>query len=215
MCKEETQHELMQRLANIETLLKHKEEHAADPISGTVVFSVSRTWLVDYRERKHIYFWSATGQILTIEDYGYFTVPAENWILFDMPDSARVTVPTLSGTSTATLFVKWTDELLPIFDQFISQAGYISLVSPQASTNAGSETIYTFAQEINTVNLQNNTGADVAYAFNTTATAGSLILADGQTLIYSKKITSVHLFTAGAQTVNATTANGIVLLGEL
>lgn len=213
MCKEEIQHEQMQLLAKIEKLLTHKEEHSADPISGTVLLSASRPWLVDYRERKHIYFWSATGESLTIEDYGNFVVPAENWILFDMPSSMRVTAP--NETDPITLFVKWTDELLPISREFISQAGYIDLVDPQASTNAGSETIYTFAQEINAVNLQNNTGADVAYAFNRTATAGSLILADGQTLIYSKKIITVHLFTAGAQTVNATTSGGIVLLGEL
>lgn len=215
MCKEETQEKQTQVLHDILKLLKHREEHAADPISDSVLLSATRPWLVDYRERKHIYFWSASGQILTIEDYGNFVVPAENWTLFDMPNSMRVTAPNVTGNSTITLFVKWTDELLPVFDQFISQSGYISLVSPQASTNAGSETIYTFAEEVNTINLQNNSGANLAYAFNAAATAGSLILATGQTLIYSKKITTVHLFTAGAQTVNATTSGGIILLGEL
>lgn len=213
MCKEEHQLEQLNLLHNIASLLKHREEHAADPISGTVLLSASRPWLVDYRERKHIYLWSATGESLTIEDYGNFVVPAENWILFDMPNSMRITAPEESDP--ITLFVKWTDELLPVSREFVSQASYIDLVNPQASTNAGSETIYTFEQEINTVNLQNNSGADLNYAFNSTVTAGSLVLADGQTLIYSKKITTVHLLTAGAETVNGSSSGGIVLLGEL
>lgn len=96
-----------------------------------------------------------------------------------------------------------------------SAPGYISLVSPAASTNAGSETIYTFSQYVNNVLIQNNSGADLALAFDTTATAGSFTLADGQTLIYSKRILAVHFFTAGAQAVNGSSSGNIVLLGEL
>lgn len=96
-----------------------------------------------------------------------------------------------------------------------SAPGYVDLVSPAATTNAGSETVYTFSQYINNVLIQNNTGSDVALAFDQTATAGSFTLADGQTLIYSKRILTVHLFTAGAQAVNGSSSGNIVLLGEL
>lgn len=103
----------------------------------------------------------------------------------------------------------------PMPMQWIGQSGYIAASSPPTTTNVGADTTYTFSSQVNTVILQNNTAAVVNYAFDTAASAGSLSLAAGQTLIYSKKVTVVHLYTAAAQNINGTTAGNIVLLGEL
>lgn len=210
MCSEEHQQESLKLLREIAKCLN--DERARIPDQQTIQISSAREWSVYYR-RKHIYLWSATGISLDVADYGTFTLQAARWTLFDMPFNLAVTAP--AYTTPTTLFVKWTDELLPDSYQYIAQAGYVALVSPQASTNAGSETVYTFAQEVNSINLQNNSGAALNYAFDSTVTAGSLVLADGQELIYSKKITEVHLLTPGAETVNGSAAGGIVLLGEL
>lgn len=103
----------------------------------------------------------------------------------------------------------------PVPTQDIEQSGYTALSSPAAQTSAGSETQYTFSSQISRVILQNNTTANVMYAFDATASLGSLVLAPGQTLIYPKKVTVVHLYTAAAQNVNGTSAGNIVLLGAL
>lgn len=97
----------------------------------------------------------------------------------------------------------------------LSQAGYVALVAPATQTSAGADTTFTFSQTVNTVILQNNTTAVLNYAFDQAASAGSLSLAAGQQLVYSKRVTAVHLFTTAATNVNGTTSGNIVLLGEL
>lgn len=103
----------------------------------------------------------------------------------------------------------------PVPTQEIEQAGYVAASSPPSTTSAGSDTTYTFSQQVNRVIIQNNTSGNVYYAFDQTASAGSFLLVPGATVIYSKKVTAVHLFTAAAQNINGTTAGNIVLLGAL
>ena len=97
----------------------------------------------------------------------------------------------------------------------LEHSGYVALSSPPAQTNAGSETILTFSQQVNNAVIQNNTSANVNYAFDATASAGSLVLVPNATLIYPKQITTVHLYTAGAQNINGTSSGNIVVLGAL
>lgn len=97
----------------------------------------------------------------------------------------------------------------------LSQAGYVALVAPATQTSAAADTTFTFAQTVNTVVIQNNTAAVLNYAFDQAASAGSLALAAGQQIIYSKRVTAVHLYTTNATNVNGTTSGNIVLLGEL
>ncbi len=97
----------------------------------------------------------------------------------------------------------------------IEQAGYIAATSPPATTNAGSDTPYTFSAQVNRIILMNNTSANVNYAFDAVASAGSLVLTPGSMLVYPKKCTALHLYTAAAQNINGTAAANIVVLGAL
>ncbi|SRR5712692_921913 len=97
----------------------------------------------------------------------------------------------------------------------IEASGYIALTSPPATTNAGSDTALTFAQEVNNVAIQNATSANVYYAFDVAASLGSLFLVPGAFLSYPKKCTVLHLYTAAAQPINGTSAGNIVVLGAL
>lgn len=97
----------------------------------------------------------------------------------------------------------------------VSQSGYVALSSPPTQTNSGSDTTFTFSKQVNCVIIQNNTGSNVNFAFDGAASAGSLLLATGQTFIYAKRVTAVHLYTSSAQNVNGTSGSNIVLLGEL
>lgn len=96
-----------------------------------------------------------------------------------------------------------------------NQIGYVSLVSPPAQTNAGSDTALTFAETVTTVTIQNNTAGSINVAFNATASAGSLLIPAAATLVEEKQCTVLHLYTASAQNINGTSANNIVVLGEV
>ena len=97
----------------------------------------------------------------------------------------------------------------------MSQIGYISLVSPPTQTNAGSDTLLTFASKISQLTIQNNTSAGVNIAFDAAASAGSFLIPSGATFTVDKQCTVVHLYTASAQNINGTSANNIVVLGEV
>ncbi len=101
----------------------------------------------------------------------------------------------------------------PIPNQDIEQANYISATTPPSVTNIGTDTLYTFSSQVSRVILQNNTSVNVNYAFDVTSSAGSLLLLPGSTLVYPKKCTVLHLFTAAAQNINGSSTGNIVVLG--
>lgn len=103
----------------------------------------------------------------------------------------------------------------PIPSQDIEQAGYVAASSPPSTTNAGSDTSYTFSSQVSRVIIQNNTSSNLNYAFDATASAGSLLLVPGAMLVYPKKCTVLHLYTLAAQNVNGTSTGNIVVLGAL
>lgn len=103
----------------------------------------------------------------------------------------------------------------PLPTQDIEQSGYISASSPPATTNAGSDTAYTFSAQVSRVIIQNNTSVNINYAFDATANAGSLLLVPGAMLVYPKKCTVLHLYTASAQNINGSSSNNIVVLGSM
>lgn len=96
-----------------------------------------------------------------------------------------------------------------------AQIGYVSLISPPAQTNAGSETVLTFGEKVTFVTIQNNTASGLNVAFDATASAGSFLVPSGATVVSDKQCNAVHLYTASAQNINGTSANNIVVLGEV
>jgi hypothetical protein len=95
------------------------------------------------------------------------------------------------------------------------QSGHVALSSPPAQTNAGTETVLTFSQQVNNVIIYNGTSATINYALDEAVTAGSLVLAPGYQLDKAKQVTTVHLLTASAQNVNGSSAGNIVVKGAL
>lgn len=94
-------------------------------------------------------------------------------------------------------------------------AGYAATTSPPSTTNASSDTSYTFAAQVRHWLLQNNTSANVQFELDTTATAGSIVLAPGATWLSDIPVTVLHLYTAAAQNINGSSAGNIVLKGWL
>lgn len=103
----------------------------------------------------------------------------------------------------------------PLPAQDIEQPGYVSASSPPTNTNSAADTAYTFVLQVNRVIIQNNSSVNVWYAFDTAASAGSLLLTPGSTVVYPKKCTTLHLYTVTSQVINGTLASNIVVLGAL
>jgi len=95
----------------------------------------------------------------------------------------------------------------------IEQSGYVALSTPPTNTNAGSDTTLTFSSQVNRVILQNNTSANAYLDFDQAASTASLVIVPGALLIYPKKCTSPHLYTAVATPINA--VNGLLVRGAL
>ncbi len=98
--------------------------------------------------------------------------------------------------------------------------GYVSAYGSNAAATTAT-TDYSFkwgaggTTQVNHIMLQNNTGANIQWDLDTAANAGSPILATGQTLFLDVQTTALHLYTAGAQNVNGSTAGNIVVRGWL
>ncbi|SRR6266704_651851 len=107
------------------------------------------------------------------------------------------------------------NNLAPVAMQDIERSGYIAATSPPSATNAGSDTPYTFSSQVQRIIIQNNTSANVNFAFDVAASLGSLLLVPGAMLVYPKKCTVLHIFTAAAQNINGTTVGNIVVLGAI
>jgi hypothetical protein len=134
------------------------------------------------------------------------------------PVSGSVSVsnlPTTQSVNLAQIAGSAIGNTNPAPTQDIEQSGYVSATTPPSTTNAGSDTAYTFSAQVSRVIIQNNTSSNVNYAFDTTASAGSLLLVPGAMLVYPKKCTVLHLYTASAQSINGTSSGGIVVLGAL
>lgn len=97
-----------------------------------------------------------------------------------------------------------------------AQQGYVAASSANAAALTGS-TDYSFAwtSAVNHVMLQNNTGSNLNWDLDVAATAGSPLLATGQTVFLDVRTTILHLFAAGTPNVNGSAASNIVVRGWL
>jgi hypothetical protein len=95
----------------------------------------------------------------------------------------------------------------------IVPAPAVALSSPPANLTAGADTSLTFASEIHHLLIQNNGAVTVGVEFDATASAGSLQVAAGQTLLLDLPLTVLHCYSASAPAVNGTAAGNLVVKG--
>ena len=102
--------------------------------------------------------------------------------------------------------------------QWVSWANpvFIAASSSNAAALAAS-TDYSFKWAapgyVNHLLLQNNDTNNLHFELDATATAGSPMLAPGQTIILDVQVAVLHLFSSGTPNVNGSTANNIVVRG--
>ena len=171
-------------------------------------------------------FHNSDGQALPSTAYGILTGGVDQLInaagTLDRKRSAYSDALPTTGIEASGLmlwngatFDRWKGDNGVARTEDIEAANYVGASSPPSTTNAGTDTTYTFSSQVNRVIIQNNTSANVNYAFDTAASPGTLRLLPGATLIYPKKCTALHLYTAAAQNINGSTAGNIVVLGAL
>lgn len=87
--------------------------------------------------------------------------------------------------------------------------------SNPATTNAGAETLFKWGAggttTVQRIAISNETGSDVRYELDQTATANSLRLKDGNVLFIAQPCATLHLFTVGVQNINQ--ASGVMVRG--
>lgn len=107
MCTEEQHKEKIQWLRLVHAELVSMNE-ALNPIDRTNVISPSQPFIVDYKDRRHLFIYSGSALTLQCEDYGAFALSANTWTNFPFPQGMRVT-PNTAGT----ILTRATNEIVP------------------------------------------------------------------------------------------------------
>ncbi len=189
------------------------------PLNTVVMVSATTPWLLDYKERKNTYVYSATALILSISDMGTFYLPSNAWVNVNFIEGTHVLA--IGQTTNVPLFVRCTDEeLIDARGLQSSPSGYVPAYASNAAALTSS-TDYPFkwgasgTNQVNHLMLQNNTTVNLNFDLDVVATAGSPVLLPGQTVFFDVQVLILHLFQAGTPNVNGNTAANIVVRGWL
>jgi len=174
-----------------------------DNIDSTYSISASQPLIIDYKERKYLFVRSSTNFTLSLEDIGSLPVPANTWVNLSYQQGIRL-VPSVA----ATVLVRATDNYIHP-DRVPSAVGSaIAAYSGNATQTAtgAADTPFKFGTNGNTVVshcvIQNNTGSNITYAFDQSATVSTnmvYILATGQTIFWDRSFTALHFSSAAQQ----------------
>jgi hypothetical protein len=84
------------------------EQRSREPIDKLVQINDTTPYIIDYRERKHIYLWSPNVLTLSFEDFGTGSISPRVWNNLGMPSGIRVL--TVGQTVLVPIFIRCTDE---------------------------------------------------------------------------------------------------------
>ncbi len=109
LIKHARHHEKLDTLKQIERLLLAATKYP--PIDQTVQFSATQPYIVDYKERRHIYVWLPVAQAVSMEDYGSGTLLAQVWINLGLQEGTRIFAT--GSSTTVPMIVRCSDEVIP------------------------------------------------------------------------------------------------------
>lgn len=81
-----------------------------NPIDQLFQISSSIGYVVDYKQRKHIYFWAPSAMTLVVDNYGTGPLAAQQWVNCGFADG---TVIKTNSATLAILIVRCSDEVVP------------------------------------------------------------------------------------------------------
>lgn len=144
-----------------------------DVIHEDVLINNIVPWILNYRNKKHIYVNSPVATSVSIEEFGTIPIPAQAWTLFDYREGSRVLNPGVVSPATQLLLVKHTDEILPGGLPVASGGGIIinppnvTVVGPLTTNGGFGEAIGPYIRTL----LTNNSG-------NTSFTSADILVDD-------------------------------------
>jgi len=214
MCTDDQHKQKMQQaLSDIHQLLIRRT-----PLDSLIMISASQPYVLNYSSRKHVFIWSPNTLTLTLEDLGNLSLTNATWTNVSL--TAGMKIYALGETTPIPILVRCTDEIEQSNIIGSAALGYVPAYASNAAALTSS-TDYSFKwganglTQVNHVMLQNNTGANINWDLDVAATAGSPILATGQTLFLDVQTLVLHLFQAGTPNVNGSTGSNIVVRGWL
>jgi hypothetical protein len=185
-------------------LIRKAIQEARDPVDFAIQLSTTMPWVVDYRNRKHLYIFSPIALTISLEDYGTLTLQANVWHNFDFPASMRIFAT--NQTSPVYAYIKATDETLTL-DYLPAVTATISGTPNVLVTNTTSSPVINRSDiAAYTLNGQSFSGTT---GINTTGSAitvgASLFNPGGKTII----ITAIEVSTGGSaqNQMNVTTSD--------
>ncbi len=101
MCSEE--HEKLLKAIN-------KNTDKRVPLDAIYQISSTQPLIVEYKERRHLFIWSANALTLTLEDIGTLSVSANTWTNIGYTEGMRLTP---ASNTIVAVFVRATDESVP------------------------------------------------------------------------------------------------------
>lgn len=92
-----------------ESLREIKKSYDVDYIDMTLVQN-GQPYVVNYKNRRHLFLWCITNFTATIGTYGSFSFVAGNWYNISFRDSTPIT---LTSATSVNILVKATNEVIP------------------------------------------------------------------------------------------------------
>jgi hypothetical protein len=168
---------------------------------------------------------NARGGTVAVDIYGNQSAPIVLEGNLTIPDGAFTALGSVSdmawsgsGSATVNAVLKALYALLN-GNGIISTSARAGIIGPAGTqptqTNAGSDTSWSFAQQVRHVFIQNNTPLSVQFCFDTVTNAGSPVLQPGELFSADITMTTIHLLTSSSQNINGTASGNIVIWGWL
>ena len=142
---------------------------------------------------------SASGDVLSVQGIASMTPLAAN-------------VSQVNGTALS--------NANPVPTLVTAQTGYVSAYgSNPATTGTNTDVAFKWGAGgttlVNHIMINNNSGANINYDLDVATSAGSPVLATGQTVFFDVQTTAVHIQAASSYNLNGTSSGNIVIRGWL
>lgn len=114
---------LTRAVQELRTLVEAMKE-ARTPIDTPYLISSVNPYVIDYKNRKHLFIYSPVALTLTIEDYTTttgFSLAAMTWHTLDFQPGTRVYATNIAAASPVYMYIKATDE--PILLDYLTGVG--------------------------------------------------------------------------------------------
>ena len=104
--------QILEKIAELEASIAKLKKDPRTPEDQMYMVSATKAYVLDYKERSHIFLWLPTSSLtLSFEDYGSGVVQAQVWVNIGFPQGLQVLAP--NNATNTPIFIRCTDEVMP------------------------------------------------------------------------------------------------------